>query len=123
MKNKAFTMVELLGVIVILAILVLVSMPSLLNSIKGNEKSKYEAFLKSLYNASEVYVVENPTEFDWNASNNTIALTNLINGDYISGNYVNPNTNKKIREENSTIKVSKDSQNLLVFEYVYVAKD
>lgn len=122
MKNRGFTMTELLGVIVVLSLILLVSMPSIINTIKGNSKGQYDTFLQTIYNASEVYVVENPSEFDWTNENNSIYLENLIAGDYISGNIVNPNTNEKIKMENSVITVTKNDQNLLVFEYEYSSK-
>ncbi len=123
MKQKAFTMVELLAVLVIISLILLVSAPPLLESLRKGEEKEYNQFLDKIYLASEVYVVENPNEFDWTKDNNYILLRNLINNDYLSGSIVNPNTTKPIYEEDSIIEVTKDEKNLLKFNYVYIVSE
>jgi type IV pilus assembly protein PilA len=60
MKNKGYTLVELLAVIVILGIILVLAVPSITNSINFSRK---EAFVKSeeeLARAAENYIVNNP---------------------------------------------------------------
>lgn len=118
MKQKAFTMIELLGIMAILGIILLMTAPTILNSLKKQEADKYNTFLNQINVASETYVVENPDYFDWTKTDNKIDLADLVNNDYISGNTVNPKTDKKLFDEKATIYVIKDSDSVLSFNYV-----
>lgn len=63
MNKKAFTLVELLGVIVIISIILIVTVPSLLNSLKKIGSQEYNAFLNNLYTATETYVETNRNRY------------------------------------------------------------
>lgn len=59
MKKKGFTLVELLGVIVVLGILVLIAFPPIINQIRNARDKVSEGTLKLLYSATEKYMDEN----------------------------------------------------------------
>ena len=58
MKNKGFTLTELLGVIIILSILVLLVFPKVYNSVKSN-KNGDKVVEKIIYNATSLYIDDN----------------------------------------------------------------
>ena len=58
MKNKGFTLTELLGVIIILSILVLLVFPKVYNSVKSN-KNGDKVVEKIIYNATSLYMDDN----------------------------------------------------------------
>ena len=58
MKNKGFTLTELLGVMIILSILVLLVFPKVYNSVKNN-KSGDKAIEKIIYGATSLYMDDN----------------------------------------------------------------
>ncbi len=58
MKNKGFTIIELLGVMIILSMIVLLVFPKIINSVKSN-KSGDEAIEKIIYSATSLYIDDN----------------------------------------------------------------
>ena len=58
MNKKGFTLVELLGVIVILGIIALISIPPILNQMASSEQSIDEATLRVVYSAGSLYLDE-----------------------------------------------------------------
>ena len=66
-KNKGYTLIELLGVIVILAIIALIVIPTILNVVDESRKNAFKDSVLSASNAIEYYMYENkknefPTE-------------------------------------------------------------
>ncbi len=55
MKNKAFTLIELLAVIIILAIIALIATPIILNVIEDSRKSANRSQIEILLNGAETY--------------------------------------------------------------------
>jgi len=55
MKNKAFTLIELLAVIVILAIIALIATPAVLNIIEDSRKGAAEASARNIMSTAETY--------------------------------------------------------------------
>lgn len=58
MKNKGFTLVELLGVIVILAAIALVAFPPIVNQIKKSNEKLDKALNEVIFTAGEQYLAE-----------------------------------------------------------------
>ena len=54
--NRGFTLVELLGVIIILSLLLLISLPSILNSVKRSSAKTDELTKELIYNATDLYM-------------------------------------------------------------------
>lgn len=63
MKNKAFTLIELLGVIVLLGIIVLVAFPPLLNQINKSKQGISEATKEIIIDAAKDYYENNKKEY------------------------------------------------------------
>ncbi|MDD3392028.1 MAG: type II secretion system protein [Bacilli bacterium] len=63
LKSKAFTLIELLAVIVILAVIALILTPQILSVINEAKEGSLEATKKSIIKASELYVVSNIEDF------------------------------------------------------------
>ena len=55
-KNKAFTLIELLAVIVILAIIALIATPIVLNIIQNTKESSYKRSAELYLNATELAI-------------------------------------------------------------------
>ena len=61
MKNKAFTLIELLAVIVILAIIALIATPALLNIIENSRRSSVEESTRNILNAGKTFCIKETT--------------------------------------------------------------
>ena len=86
-EKKGFTLIELMGVIVLLGILGLVVFPAILNQMKKVDTSLSEANRKIVYSAADDYIKDNRNNFQTqieNDSNIVIELDDLVNGGYLS---------------------------------------
>lgn len=87
MLKRGFTLIELMGVIVLLGILGLVVFPSILNQMKKVDSNLSEANLKIVYSAADDYIKDHRNDFQSQIEsdgNIVIALNNLVNGGYLS---------------------------------------
>lgn len=64
MREKGFTLVELLGTIVVLGIILTISIPSIVETVRKANVNEAEAYLVRLFNASETYIELNRRSFD-----------------------------------------------------------
>lgn len=79
MKKNGFTLAELLGVIVILAIIVIVSFPPIVNEIRKMKGQLSSATSKLIYSATEIYVDNNQNTYPiYNGNNYCITLQTLV---------------------------------------------
>ncbi len=84
--KKGFTLVELLGVIVILALLMLVVFPSVINLIKKSSSKADEITMKLVENATYEYMDEYISRFPRTSGNSyCITLNDLIEKGYLKG--------------------------------------
>ncbi len=105
MKNKAFTLVELLGVIVLLGILGIVIIPRVGDSITNSKETALITQEEQIKKAANDFVIDNIELFD-NTDTITIKLGVLKQKGYLPINIKNPKTRKNISNE-STITIKK----------------
>lgn len=119
MKKRGFTLVELLGVIVLLAAISLVTMPAILNQI-NNAQNKIDSSTQSIIiNAAKLYVDDNLNDFEKNTTKTyCLTLINLIKDDYLDEGIVNANleSNQDKISETKTVKVTYTTE--FVYEIV-----
>src|SRR5574344_3068034 len=99
MKKNSFTLIELIGVIVILSLILLISLPSLTSTLKNSKEKRYNEFLNDLYMAAENYVIVNKDSFPQLQNvNGGLFINNdvLINAGYVSDTKENPETEQEI---------------------------
>lgn len=102
MKNKGFTLVELLATIALIAALGIVVGFSVTNLLKGQKEKRYNEYKKTLEDAACVFAQnDNRTESickEINALCN-IYFSNLIEKGLIKKTLVNPITGKSVEED------------------------
>jgi prepilin-type N-terminal cleavage/methylation domain-containing protein len=64
MKNRGFTLVELLGVVAILAMLGLIVIPVISNVLSDNKKKLYDVQIKNIESAANSYISEHVFSVD-----------------------------------------------------------
>ena len=121
MKKNAFTLVELIAVIVLLCIIVLISFPALTNVIKGGEEKNKEEALNTIYMAAENYLMANYEKYFINNIGDTayIYITDLINNNYLNADTVNPN-NEHSFSSKDVVKITRNEDGTFNYELDYI---
>ena len=121
MKKNAFTLVELIAVIVLLCIIVLISFPALTNVIKGGEEKNKEEALNTIYMAAENYLMANYEKYFINNTGDTayVYITDLINNNYLNADTVNPN-NEHSFSSKDVVKITRNEDGTFKYELKYV---
>ncbi len=117
-NNKAFTLIELLGVLVILGLIVLVSFPNIITSIQKSAETEYKRFKKDIELLAESYVDRNINNFNLVVPGDSefILLIDLVNEGYLNRKLVNPKTKEQINT-NNTVLVTVLNDNTKRYEY------
>ena len=114
MKNRGFTLVELLGVVFILALLGLLIVPVVNDIINGKKKDLYDVQIRNIEEGAQSYVSEHIFEIDIPiGSSRGITLGTLQDLGYVNDGIVDPLTRKKFSSD--LIIVIKNTSN--GFEY------
>ena len=92
--KKAFTLVELLGVIIILGVLALIVFPIIDKSIKSSKEKALQATIASIEDAANKYSVDH--DLGYSTVYNKIGLNELVNSGYLKDELINPVTNSKL---------------------------
>ena len=105
MKNKAFTLVELLGVIVLLGILSIVIIPKVGDSLQNSKETALLTQQEQIKKAAYDFLIDH-TELLDESDTITIKLGTLKQGGYLPIKLKNPKTRKNLSNE-STITITK----------------
>lgn len=98
-EKSGFTLVELLGIIIIISLIFLFSFTNLSNTTKKNKENEYEMFVKDLCLAGQNYIYSNLEKYPETSKINseiTINVNDLIIEGLIDKNTLNPKTNTNI---------------------------
>ncbi len=99
MNKKAFTLVELLAVIIILGFILTIATINVRNYINQANETSYNILVKSVEEATELYLADNMgayPQLNVVGSTFTIYLYSLINNNYIDEHLVDERTDKEI---------------------------
>jgi prepilin-type N-terminal cleavage/methylation domain-containing protein len=116
MNKRAFTLVELLAVIVVLGVLLSIVTMSITKYMTAANNASYKSLVESIESSAELYVAENSTDFpllDVAGSNFDIELNDLVNANYIKSDIIDKRTDTSIpltTKVNITV-ISKDKIN------------
>lgn len=84
-NKKGFTLVELIGVIALLAVVALITIPIMTNSIKKSKEKTYIAQVKNIISSAKKWVVANGPKSDKEFN---ITLSELLNDKIIENDLV-----------------------------------
>lgn len=123
MKEKGFTLVELLGVIVILGLLTIVTVPPLLNQIKKSRDRLSSATIKILSSAAEQHIDEHQTNYPIKNGNvYCITLKTLTDYGYLKSPILDASSGDEVNETTNSMKVTINGLNNYKIELVETNK-
>ncbi len=95
--KKGFTLTEMLGAIVILAMISLIAFPPILSRIKDSTKKENESVEKLVINSAKSYVNTNKNKFVLtNGKTYCITLQKLVDENLLRSSIIDSNTDKEI---------------------------
>lgn len=104
--KKGFTLVELLGVIVLLGLLTIIAAPPILNQIKKTKEKLSSATETLLSSAAEEYVEEHLTNYPIKDGNvYCITLKTLVDYDKLKSPIIDASSGEEINETENVMKV------------------
>lgn len=107
MKNRGFTLTELIGVIVLLGIIALIAVPIINSTITNSKLKAYNAQVKSIQDAGKKWGVENTKFLPVDSNHCNISIAELITQNYLENDkIIDPRDNT---EMHGTIEVSYNS--------------
>lgn len=117
MKNKGFTLAELLGVIIILSLITMITVPAITNSLQNYKVKLCNTQLKEIESAARVWASDGnnllklPSE---NEQSITVTLNTLSEYGYIDAPISNPVTNENFDLESTYVTITKNGK-----KYIY----
>ena len=111
--KKGFTLIEMLGIIVILSLLVLITYSGITTVNRKAKEKEFEDYKKTLNMATETYIKAKGIDIDGTLY---VEVNDLLNESFIDKVVENPKT--KVKNYRAKIKVTKDSAGVLIFEYI-----
>lgn len=106
MKKNAFTLVEMLTVVVILVTLGLVAIFSITGIAKKSTNELYEMQREAVIDAARIYAIERGSEL---ANNNQITLCDLKKRNLIDEEFINPKTEERF-DDSLIIEIVKNNE-------------
>lgn len=108
MKNKGFTLIELIAVVALLALTFLVVVPSIMNTFNKMTEEKYNRYLNDVFLAAEAYIEGNVAkykEFIENKETFYITYEELLSSDYLKSTIYDSKNEKTVKDEDFTVEV------------------
>ncbi len=116
MKNKGFTLAELLAVIVILGLVAAITIPAVTKTLGETKSNLCEDQLKNIQEAARLYGSDHMLELpSIEGESITITLGDLQAGGYIKEDLENPKNKQKI-ESSLNITITKQGNNKWKYE-------
>lgn len=116
MKNKAFTLIELLGVIVILSLLLLVIVPNVTGSIKKGQEEADNDTKDSIVLGARNWLSDNKAKV---TSSYTVKVSDMQNEGYLPDNIKLPSKGCSLDNASVTITVTNLSNGQKKYDYKY----
>ena len=111
MKNKGFTLVELLAVILILGVIDTITVPSVMSAIKTSREKAYERQKEMIEDAARRWSTDNPT-----MGETEVSISYLQEEGYLNSKSIQDPRDKK--EMTGCVKIEYDKGNNQ-YQYVY----
>lgn len=115
MKNKGFTLVELLAVIVLLSLLVMIAVPAITGILKESKEDLYNTQLKQIEAAAKNWASDEEGMArlpKTDGSCGHINIRDLKDGEYIDANLKNPQDEEAFGDDEVRVNITKKGKRL-----------
>ena len=99
MKNKGFTLTEMLGVMTLLVVIFAVIYPNVMNMMEEGKESEYEEYLNNVYLATEAYAnayTSVSSTLNLPGDSATVTFSDLLTSGYLSTKLVDPKSGETV---------------------------
>lgn len=103
MKQKGFTLVELLAVIIILGAISLVVVPSIQRSLNKSNDQAYTAQVSNIESSAKNWAADHLDLLPNNGGSTTVTIGELIDGNYLEKDIQNPKTKEAFPRDTRVI--------------------
>ncbi|MFV0250233.1 MAG: glycine-rich protein [Bacilli bacterium] len=122
-SKKGFTLIELIGVMIILSVMIIITVPAITSLLKKSSENEYQSFLDDLFLATEAYIQSDFADYsvlDTVGSEAYVNVSVLMDNNFIRSTINNPNTEQNLgSERTNTVIVTRNEDMTLGYEYVY----
>lgn len=134
MKKNGFTLIELIGVVLIIALVMIVSIPQIMSTFTTSTVEKVDVFRHDIESLASAYVESNwstfKVEYTTNKNSSTgeycLPVQILIDNKFLSVSEIDPSTEKTIEPNGKYILLKNESTNggyKFSFTYVDINED
>lgn len=93
--KKGFTLVELLGVLVLLSVLALITVPIVNGAIKKSKEKSVQIQLESIVKSAKAWAAADPNRLPEQGKERLVTLQELKQAGFVDGSIKNPKTKKE----------------------------
>ena len=119
--KKGFTLVELLGVVVVLSIVLILAVPNIINTFRRTNQNEFDSYVKNLKVAAENYVERNRNffeQFNHDGGKAFISIKQLEDEGLIRNSVVDPEDEEgRLVDNNFTIVVERNDDGMLEYSF------
>lgn len=108
MNKKGFTLIELIATIVIMALILIMVMPSITALINNNEDKSYEYYGDSLMEAAEIFVGREGEDITSLGTLNFTGCIDITYQDLINSDLIKPYSDENINCTNTKVRYTKE---------------
>lgn len=95
--RKAFTLVELLGVLLILGIVTLITVPIVIKTVTSSKESVYKNQVNEIEKVARNWFIKDPVMFDESVKKVKVSVSYLVKEGYVeSTKVINPKTDEEM---------------------------
>ena len=126
MKTKAFTLIEILVVLVIIGILSVIVIPDIYKVINKTKINSYNNLINLIEGSAKLYVSQNKDEIKdiiLNEGRYIITLEQLVDNNLLKTPIIDPRTDEEISLDKRILVKRRSLKNENVFSYCYEDKD
>ncbi len=116
---RGYTLVEIIIVLTVLGIIVMISYPTIMTTLKQAEERQYENFVETIIFASEAYIESNEEVYNLENPTDTVTImvADLVDGGFYNANTQNPKTGETV-DLNDEIIITVQANYVKNFDYV-----